>query len=500
MDVRDAAVRTQVADRTYADILPPAARDLFVERPVVCVQGLGFVGSAMAAAVAVARDRSEIPHFNVAGVELDTPRGRGIVETIQAGELPFTTTDRSLQAAVRSSAATGNLTATTDPSVYALADVIIVDVHLDLTVDGAGASGGPVLHMDAFREAIATIARWMRPGALIIVETTVPPGTCARIVAPLLSEGLRARGLSGEGFLLAHSYERVMPGEHYLDSIVNFWRVYAGHTAAAAEACGAFLEKVVNVREFPLRRLPSTTASETAKVLENSYRAVNIAFMQEWSRFAEAVGVDLFEVVDAIRQRPTHNNIRQPGFGVGGYCLPKDPLMALAAARQIFDRPDLDFPFCTDAVKVNRAMPINSLTALERMLGGSLAGKHVALLGISYRPDVADTRNTPAAEFIEAARQRGAHLTLHDPLVEDWPEMSVQVSAELPVPGSVDALVFATAHAEYREIEPKIWLSGAKPAVLDASNVLTGPQRRMFRDLGCQVMSIGRGSEAACAS
>ena len=136
MDARHAAVRTQAPGRTYADILPPATRGLFVERPVVCVQGLGFVGSAMAAAVAIAQDQPDSPHFNVAGVELDTPRGRGIAESIQAGELPFATTDRSLQAAVRSAAASGNLTATTDPSVYGLADVIIVDVHLDLGTVG----------------------------------------------------------------------------------------------------------------------------------------------------------------------------------------------------------------------------------------------------------------------------------------------------------------------------------------------------------------------------
>lgn len=174
--------------------------------------------------------------------------------------------------------------------------------------------------------------------------------------------------------------------------------------------------------------------------------------------------------------------------------------MALAATREFFDRPDLKFPFCAEAVRVNRTMPITALTVLERMLGGSLDDKGVALLGISYRPDVADTRNTPAAAFVESARRRGAHLTLHDPLVEYWPELSLSVSAKLPEPGGVDALVFATAHSGYREIEPQTWLSGAKPAVLDANNVLTRQQRRIFRDLGCQLVSIGRGSEAACAS
>ena len=113
--------------------------------------------------------------------------------------------------------------------------------------------------------------------------------------------------------------------------------------------------------------------------MENSYRAVNIAFIEEWTRFAEAVKVDLFEVIDAIRKRPTHSNKMQPGFGVGGYCLTKDPLFAKIAAHRLFDRKDLSFPFCEHAVVVNDAMPRGSLQRLELMLGG-LQGKRIALL------------------------------------------------------------------------------------------------------------------------
>ena len=174
--------------------------------------------------------------------------------------------------------------------------------------------------------------------ALVILETTVPPGTCERVVAPELAAALQRRGLQRDAFLLAHSYERVMPGEDYLASITHFWRVYAGHTPEAADACERFLAQVINVDEYPLTRLASTTASEIAKVMENSYRATNIAFIEEWARFAEAVGVDLFGVINAIRVRPTHSNIRQPGFGVGGYCLTKDLLFPGIAPLPLSDR------------------------------------------------------------------------------------------------------------------------------------------------------------------
>jgi nucleotide sugar dehydrogenase len=461
---------------------------------VVCVQGLGFVGAAMTAALAAARTAEGAPCFNVVGVDLGTARGRHAIEHLAGGRFPFATADSSLETAIAEACATGNLAATCDSAAYGLAEIIVVDVNLDLTVDADGAEGAS-LDLSDFRAAIRTLGRCMRPDALVVVETTVPPGTCAHVVAPELEAALRARGLAHDRYLLAHSYERVMPGADYLESIVNYWRVYAGHTPGAAEACAAFLSRFVNVTDFPLCRLSSTTASEAAKVLENSYRAVNIAFMEEWGRFGEAAGLDVFEIVDAIRERPTHSNMRQPGFGVGGYCLPKDPLMALVAARQILDLESLDFPFCRMAVATNRAMPRVSLNRLQDLVGGSLSGLRIALLGVSYRPEVADTRHAPAEPFVREARARGAEVALHDPLVTFWPELGCEVAQELPDPHDLDAIVFATAHGEYRRIAPAGWLNGARPAIFDANDVLTEGQRRDFRAAGCRVACIGRGGE-----
>ena len=114
-----------------------------------------------------------------------------------------------------------------------------------------------------------------------------------------------------------------MPGKNYFDSIINYWRVYAGIDKKSADRCERFLSKIINIKDYPLSRLKNTISSECGKVLENSYRAVNIAFMEEWGRFAEDANIDIYEIVKSIRLRPTHQNIRQPGFGVGGYCLTK---------------------------------------------------------------------------------------------------------------------------------------------------------------------------------
>jgi nucleotide sugar dehydrogenase len=226
--------------------------------------------------------------------------------------------------------------------------------------------------------------------------------------------------------------------------------------------------------------------------MENSYRAVNIAFVEEWARFAEAVKVDLFEVIGAIRKRPTHSNIMQPGFGVGGYCLTKDPLFAKIAAHRLFDRKDLSFPFCEHAVTVNDAMPRVSLQRLEVMLGG-LQGKRIALFGVSYRQDIGDTRYSPSETFFRVAVEKGAVVKAHDPMVLKWTELGLELDPTPPVASSIDAAVFAVPHREYREMDVIAWADGAKPAVLDANNVLSPKQCEELRSVGCNVQSIGIG-------
>jgi UDP-N-acetyl-D-glucosamine dehydrogenase len=458
------------------------------DRPVVCVQGLGFVGAAMAVAVARARNADGTPCYDVIGVELATPEGLAKIAHINEGRLPIVSGDSGLAEGLREAHEVGNLLATTSEEVYRLASVTVVDVPVDLVEDGSK----PSVRLDGFRKAIRTLGWLMEPGGLIVVETTVPPGTSARIAAPELAATLADRGLPADALLLAHSYERVMPGDGYLDSIINFWRVYAGHTEKAADACESFLSRIINVNEYPLTRLHSTTACETAKVLENSYRATTIALMEEWGRFAEAVGVDLFEVISAIRQRPTHSNMRQPGFGVGGYCLTKDPLFASIGARELFGIEDAEFPLSTIAVSMNKKMPLVSLDKLHDLLGG-IEEKTILLMGVSYRPDIADTRQSPSEIFVRAAWERGATVVCHDPILTHWPELNLDIPRGLPSVAGIDAVVFAVQHKKYADLDLEAWLGDSRPIFLDANDVLTREQRSILSGLGSVVVSIGRG-------
>jgi len=454
-------------------------------RKIVCVQGLGFVGAANAIAIAAARDGAGKPLYNVIGVDLPTDSGRERAAALNQGKFPFATTDAALVAAAGSARHAGNLVAVTDASAFGAADIIVVEIGLDIE------DKTPKVDLPPFRAAIGTVGDHMKADALVLLESTVPPGTTERIVAPLLRERLAARSLPTQALKLAYCYERVMPGDGYLASIVDMWRVYAGMTVEAADAAEAFLSSFIDTKRRPLTRLESIRAVETAKVLENTFRAVNIALIDEWEKFARRIDVDLFEVLKAIRVRPTHQNIRYPGLGVGGNCLSKDPMFGTTAARDIFGLAGFDFPLSTAAVAINSRMPAATVALLEEMIPGGLAGKRVLILGASYREDVGDTRHSPSLTLSDMLIGKRATVAFADPLVEA--EIGVPLHRELPDAHGFDAVILAVGHKPYRTIDLAAWSGAARPVVLDANGVLSRQQLRSLRDAGFKIAAIGRG-------
>ena len=457
-------------------------------RKIVCVQGLGFVGAANAIAIASARDGAGDPLYAVVGVDLPTENGRERAAALNRGAFPFPTTDAALVAAAQSVRNAGNLVAVTDASVFGAADIIVVEIGLDIEDKAVS----PKVDLPPFRAAIGTVGDHMKPDALILLESTVPPGTTERIVAPLLRERLAARSLPTHALKLAYCYERVMPGDGYLASIVDMWRVYAGMTAEAADAAEAFLSSFIDIAKRPLTRLDSTRAVETAKVLENTFRAVNIALIDEWEKFARRIDVDLFEVLKAIRVRPTHQNIRYPGLGVGGNCLSKDPMFGATSAQEIFGLAGFDFPLSTAAVTINGRMPAATVALLEETLGAGLAGKRVLILGASYREDVGDTRHSPALTLADMLVEKRATVAFADPLVDA--EIGVPLHRDLPDAEGFDAVILAVGHKQYRAIDLAAWCGAQRPVVLDANGVLSRQQLQSLRDAGFKVAAIGRGT------
>lgn len=465
------------------------------DKKVVVIQGLGFVGSAMLTAVASARKRDGLERYAVIGVDLASTNSYWKVAMVNEGRLPVRSSDRKLLSAFRSSFKAGNIMATADNYAYSKADIIIIDINLSVKKHSSGNLRMAKVNLADFTSAVKEIAVLMKPDCLIVVESTVPVGTCKKILLPLFSDELKNRGYKNTRVNLAHSYERVMPGKNYLKSITSYYRVFSGIDKKSKIKAREFLKTIVDTDKYPLTELHSVTASEMGKILENSFRAVNIAFIQEWTEFAGRAGVNLFEVIDAIRKRDTHRNIMLPGFGVGGFCLPKDPLLGDWSARNLFNS-SKNLDFSINAVSVNDKMPIYSFGLLRKHLK-RLSGSKILLMGVSYLKDVADTRYSPSGIFYKECRKNKVTVFLHDSIVNYWDELGLDINNSLPIRGvgKMDAIILALKHDEYLRMPVRGFKQMLKPGglILDCSDVISEPKARALRKAGYKLCGVGKG-------
>jgi UDP-N-acetyl-D-glucosamine dehydrogenase len=454
----------------------------------VCIQGLGYVGAATCAAIANATNQYSDALYNVIGVDLNTSEGLKRIDSLNKGKFPFKTNDKKLVAALYKAKKEKRLSATFDTSVLSKADIIIVNVPLDINWSLVE----PKVDFKNFDNAINTIGKNMNTNCLVLIETTVPPGTCEKRVVPILLNNLTERQISHKNLKVAYSYERVTPGDNYLNSIINSWRVFSGYNDVSSKACNKFLKTFINTRKYPLTKLKSLTASETAKVMENSYRAINIAFIAEWSNFSEKIGLNSYEMIDAIRKRSTHNNIMSPGFGVGGYCLTKDPLFAGIASKQLFNISNQAFPICEMGIKINQAMPLNNLHRLKKHIG-SFKNKNILLLGAAYKCDVDDTRHSPSEIFYSEAKKGGAKVDVHDPYISLWEDLNIKVLNKIPLAKKYDAIVLAVNHQYYLKFNFISWLRNSNSIFMDTFNIFSSEDHKKLLKNKQTVLVTGRG-------
>ena len=428
--------------------------DSFLEnnngKKVIVVQGLGFVGAVMAIVCANALTEE----YAVIGIDLPTEESYWKICSINEGVFPVISSDKKVEEYFQSSITKNNFYATFDPYAYSKADVIIVDINLDVQKKNTHIMSDDLIDysvdLSGFKSAMKSIGDLCKEKALILIETTVPPGTTI-LANEIFEESFINRGLNSKNLKVGHSYERVMPGPNYIDSIQNFYRVYSGINKESADNVEKFLKTIISTKEYPLTRLKNTNSTEMSKVLENSYRAMNIAFMVEWSRYAEESEVNLYEVVNAIRMRPTHKNLMLPGIGVGGYCLTKDPLLASWSKQNLIGS-DERLGMSESAVSTNDNMPFYAYKNLKNLfVNKPIYGSNIYMLGVSYAPDVGDTRYSPVELMYALLKKEDCNIYLHDPFVSYWEEVKNDVKItfeDLLQP--LDAIVISTGHTYYR--------------------------------------------------
>lgn len=494
-------------------------------KEVVVVMGVGFVGAVMAAIVADTEDKKGKPSKFVIGCQRPSTRSYWKIPLLNRGVSPVKAEDPEVDPMIaRTVLEKKTLTATFNSDCLKLADCVVVDVQCDYSKHDLGNMRTGEVEMAALEATLQTIGERIPPKALTLIETTVAPGTTEFVALPILQKCFAKRGIRSLP-LLAHSYERVMPGKEYVASIRDFWRVCSGCNTTARRRVVKFLNEVLNTAEFPLTVMDRPIESETAKIVENSYRATTLAFMHEWSLFAERNGVDLTKVIGAVKVRPTHSNMIFPGPGIGGYCLPKDGGLGYWAYKHIlgFDDGDDVFKMSTTAIDINdtRGLHVATLTrdALRNM-DRYIAGAEVAVLGASYRQDVGDTRYSGSEVVVRRLTEMGADVRVNDPYVEHWFEFESQDT--YPAPGhslsrffrnqdgltdlrvepsiakalkGVEAMVLAVPHEPYLELTPEkvVKMAGGPIAVVDCFGILSDEDIRRYFELGCEVKGLGRG-------
>jgi UDP-N-acetyl-D-mannosaminuronic acid dehydrogenase len=408
------------------------------------VVGLGYVGLPVAC-------RFAEEGFTVTGIDILAEK----VDMINKGESPIEGDEPGLQELVSKVVSSGMMKASTSYDAIEDADyvLIIVETPFDLR------SKEP--YYSALRAATKSVGEKLMKDTLVIVESTVAPGTTSKIVLPILEEesGLKA----GSDFLLATAPERVMPGK-LLYNLTNLDRTVGGIDEASTKSAIALYSNIVKGELFATDAL----TAEVVKTTENAYRDVQIAFANEVAMMCEILGVDVYEVRDLVNRSP-FRNMHLPGAGVGGHCLPKDSWLLAFGARDKYEPRLLAI-----AREINDGMPRHMSQLCESALreaGRRVYGAKVTVLGLAYLENSDDTRNSPAFTLLKALEVVGALPVVHDPYVKESNGILPQDDIKKVLTDS-DCLVLVTAHDEYRQLDlDEVKKLMKTPIIIDGRNV-----------------------------
>ena len=412
------------------------------------IVGLGYVGVPVAASVAASG-------ADVVGIDIDPKK----VEAINHGRNPLRGKEPGLAELLKSQVESGRLKATTDYAAAETADVVVVAVETPID---------PATHDPTYRAlkaALGSVGPHLKKGALVSIESTLAPGTMAKVVRPALERASKMK--AGRDFHLVHCPERVTAGK-LLYNLTNLHRVLGAQDDKAVQKATAFYGRFVKGELHPA----DWTSAEIAKTAENAYWDVQIAFANEVALICEELGVDAYRVRELVNTCP-YRAMLFPGAGVGGHCIPKDPWLLVHPA--IHSKPEL-IPV---ARGINDFMPKRMAQLVDEGVtaaGRKLKGARIAVLGFAFREDTEDARNTPAVPFIRELRRRGADVVIHDPYARTERGYTIVRDLEDAARGA-DALAIVTAHTAYRKLDlARLGRFMRHRVLVDGRNAFRGPE------------------------
>jgi len=450
----------------------------------IVVIGMGYVGIPSAALFA------DVEGFHVTGIQRRSERSGWKINYLNAGKSPIAGDEPGLAELIEKVVRKGTFRVTDDISACKNADAILIDVQTPVDENH-------IPQYKALREASKAIGENMKKGALVSVESTVSPGTTSFLVKPILEEQSEMK--AGEDFNLVFSYERVMPGR-LLHNMQHMPRIIGGLTPKCTQRGIELYKNIVKAELIPT----DCITAEVAKVTENAYRDVNIAFANEVALICESLGVNVHEVRKLVNSlpfdpsNPDKNPFRMmhaPGAGVGGHCLPKDPWL-LKHGLDAYGAFKMTPQIIAESRRINDSMPQHMKNLIQEALeekGVILQDARICILGLSYLEDSDDTRNTPTLPLYNLLKEASKEVVVHDPYVQKFESVTLTNELETAIKDK-DCIVVMTRHKEYFDIKPK-WLKKAlaNPVIVDGRNIFNPED---FEKAGFTFRGVGIGQRS----
>ncbi len=406
------------------------------KKQTVCVIGLGYVGLPLAIQCA-------LKGYTVYGLDKDQEK----IKKIRAGKSPLK--DKFIE----SNLPKVSLRVDADEKVICQADIVLICVPTPVDKNFYP-------NLEPVKSAAEAVAKNLKKGQLVIVESTINPGVCEEVVEPIFAaKGYRI----GKDYEMAHCPERINPGDPKWN-VTNINRVVGSFTAKGLKKAKEFYESIIDAEIYPMKTI---RAAEAVKIMENSFRDINIAFVNELAKSFDRLGIDIVDVIRGAATKPFSFMPHWPSCGVGGHCIPVDPYYLIERAKLS----GFDHEFLKIARKINNSMPEYTVEILQDALNEikkPMNGVRVGILGLSYKANVGDLRETPSLKIIDLIKKHKARVEVFDPY---FPQMSTVKNLKELLRRS-EAIVLATDHQEFKEILPEIFYQHKIKVIVDGKNCL----------------------------
>ena len=428
----------------------------------ISIIGLGFVGLPTFLILSNLKKKQKFI-YQVTGIEKNNTEGKLIEKKFGEKKKWLHSSDPEYNNLFKRACSRKDSKITTNIDDIKDSKIIIISISFDFFNNK-----NPLLNL---KNLCKKIFKKIKKKSLVIFETTFPPGTFDKVIIPIFKNSLKVRKMKFDDIYLSYSYERVTPGKNYINSIISNYRCYSGINKLSKQKCNNFFRTFINYKKYPLTEFDKIIDCETSKVLENSYRATNIALIDEWNKTGQVLKVDLNKIIKSIRLRNTHSNMMWPGLGVGGYCLTKDPYFLNFSMKNYFNK-KISLPIINQTKKINNNMEKSSFSFIKSKIS-NLKNKKILICGVSYKADVADLRNSPSFKLIKLLEKSKAKISLYDPYFKSNKNFNKKIKFLKKFHTNYEIIIFCVAHKEFKSLN--IYTHG-NFKIFDLNMVLTDSQ------------------------